>query len=139
MVAVDNHYTLLMVYQWIIAILGQLVCGVEQMVVVAETRKKDPEVRGKLAAAVRKRVNSVIRVSPDAVELVPPRTVPKTPSGKLRRAECRDRYLNHALVPRRLPAWVQVVRLGGAAAVAAGAYFLTQLWRRRSAGGAGEE
>ncbi|MCP3961730.1 MAG: fatty acyl-AMP ligase [bacterium] len=103
--------------------------GSEDLVVVAETRKKDPEIRQRLASEVRRRVSSAIKVAPDAVELVPPRTVPKTPSGKLRRTECRDRFLNGALTPRRRPAWVQITRLGGAAL---GTYLLTRLWRSRA-------
>ncbi len=108
--------------------------GREELVVVAETRTKDPQTRARLVAEVRRRVHSIVRVAPDAVELVPPHTVPKTPSGKLRRVECRDRYLDGRLTPRRPPAWVQVARLASAAAAAT---LATWLWRRRS-GSAGE-
>ena len=100
--------------------------GSEDLVVVAETRQQDPEALRRLASEVKRRVAAEVRVSPDAVELVPPRTVPKTPSGKLRRAETRERYLAGALTPRRLPVWVQVLRLAGAGA---GAFLLARLWR----------
>ena len=103
--------------------------GREQLVVVAETRQQDAEARAKLAAEVRRQVRSTVQVAPDVVELVVPRVVPKTPSGKLRRAETRDRYLNRALVPHRRPVWVQVLRLGAASAAAT---LVTWLWRRKS-------
>ena len=101
--------------------------GSEDLVVVAETRLlKDPEVLRRLASEIKRRVAAEVKVSPDAVELVPPRTIPKTPSGKLRRAETRERYLSGSLEPRRRPVWFQVLRLAGAGA---GAYLLAWLWR----------
>ncbi len=105
--------------------------GREQLVVVAETRELDPQARARLATEVRRRVNSVIKVAPDAVELVLPHTVPKTPSGKLRRAECRDRFVGGELTPRRLPVWFQVARLGTAALAAT---WITWIWRGRARG-----
>ena len=101
--------------------------GSEDLVVVAETRVKDPEILRKLATEIKKRVHAGIEISPDVVELVPPRTIPKTPSGKLRRATTRDRFLDGALIPKRLPAWMQVARLAGAAA---GALLGAWLWRK---------
>ncbi len=109
--------------------------GREELVVVAETRRKEPQARAALATEVRRRVSSVIGVAPDVVELVPPHTVPKTPSGKLRRAECRARYAGGELTPRRPPAWIQVVRLGTAALVATG---IAWIWRGRVRGSAEE-
>ncbi len=109
--------------------------GREDLVVVAETRKQDPQVRARLAAEVRRRVSSAIGVAPDAVELVPPHTVPKTPSGKLRRAETRARFIAGELTPRRQPVWLQVVRLGTAALAATG---IAWIWRVRARGSAKE-
>jgi len=45
------------------------------------------------------------------VRLVPPQSIPKTPSGKLRRGACRDLYLQNALLQRPAPAWLQVTKL----------------------------
>jgi acyl-CoA synthetase (AMP-forming)/AMP-acid ligase II len=103
--------------------------GSEDLVVVAETRVKGADARKRLAAEARKRISSVTKVSPDEIVLVPPRTVPKTPSGKLRRAETRGRYLSKTLTQRRPPAWVQVSRLAVGAGVSA---LVAVLWRRRS-------
>ncbi len=105
--------------------------GSESLVVIAETRKTDPGERQRMAAEIRHRVRSVVKSSPDVVECVPPHCVPKTPSGKLRRAECRKRYLNGKLIPRKRPVWMQLLRLGAAAS---GAYTLSLLWRLRSRG-----
>ncbi len=104
----------------------------EDLVVIAETRKQDSKSRRRLAAEVRRRIAAATRVSPDAVVLVPPRTVPKTPSGKLRRSETRSRYLGKTLTQRRPPVWLQLARLAlGAGWVA----LLAFLWRRRSRDG----
>ena len=106
--------------------------GREDLVIVAETRKRDPQVRARLAAEVRRRVSSAIEVAPDVVELVPPHTVPKTPSGKLRRGETRTRFLTGELTPRRPPVWLQVVRLGAAALAATGVAWIWRVRSRRS-------
>ena len=104
--------------------------GREDLVVVAETRERDPQAQARLATEVRRRVSSAIKVAPDNVELVPPHTVPKTPSGKLRRVECRARFLAGELIPQHPPVWVQVARLGAAALVATGLAWIWRGWAR---------
>jgi fatty-acyl-CoA synthase len=70
--------------------------GREALVVVAETRTDDSAtVRDALAS----RVTDVVGVRPEDVVLVPPGSLPKTSSGKLQRALCRDRYLDERLEP----------------------------------------
>lgn len=69
----------------------------EQIVVVAEARRSSPE----LVEAVRRQVMEAVGIAPDRVLLVPPHSVPKTPSGKVRRQECRTRYLARTLGQRR--------------------------------------
>ena len=71
--------------------------GTESLVIVAETRETDGAARDRLAAAVTERVASAVEVPPDDVCLVPPGAVPKTSSGKIRRAATRDLYLEGAL------------------------------------------
>ena len=71
--------------------------GTESLVVVAETRETDRAARERLAAAVTERVASAVEVPPDDVCLVGPGAVPKTSSGKIRRAATRDLYLEGAL------------------------------------------
>ena len=72
--------------------------GTESLVVVAETRadRRRPSASGS-SAAVIERVAEAIDVPPDEVVLVPPGSVPKTSSGKVRRAAARELYLAGSL------------------------------------------
>ncbi|MDX3231337.1 fatty acyl-AMP ligase [Streptomyces sp. ME19-01-6] len=67
----------------------------ERLVVVAEHKpaSSPPD----LAKQIATRVRGSVGVTPDDVVLVKPGTLPKTSSGKLRRAACRDAYANNAL------------------------------------------
>ena len=85
--------------------------GTEGLVLVAETREIDQAVRARIVSEINRRVGSAARISPDVVQLLPPQTIPKTPSGKLRRGECRQLYLRGTLTSSRPPAWLQVTRL----------------------------
>jgi 1-acyl-sn-glycerol-3-phosphate acyltransferase len=93
--------------------------GSERLVVAAETRERDPERRSELERTVRERSADILGMPPDEVVLVPPRAVPKTSSGKIRRASARDLYLEGRLRggPRH-PVW-QLARVGLAGAGAA--------------------
>jgi 1-acyl-sn-glycerol-3-phosphate acyltransferase len=77
--------------------------GTERVVVVAETREQDPARLAALRAAIDAKSATVLGTSAEDVALVPPRTVPKTSSGKTRRAACRELYLRGALGPGRSP------------------------------------
>ncbi len=73
--------------------------GVEQIVVVAEVKGVDDEAASSLVRdAVARKVRDAAGVAPGEVVLVPAGTLPKTSSGKLQRALCRDRYLSEELV-----------------------------------------
>ncbi|MGY1872730.1 fatty acyl-AMP ligase [Nocardia gipuzkoensis] len=74
----------------------------EDLVVVAElvtTGGSDPTELFALARRIRTAVASTHEVMPGAVLLVEPGRIPKTSSGKLRRGECRARYLAGHLRP----------------------------------------
>ena len=58
---------------------------------------KGDAARERLAGAVTERVAEAVDVPPDQVILVPPGAVPKTSSGKVRRAATREQYLQGAL------------------------------------------
>ncbi|MBT9589141.1 AMP-binding protein [bacterium] len=75
--------------------------GSELIVVVLETRAREPEEKKRLEAAVKRQITEAVGLAPDRVVLVPPGSVPKTPSGKIRRPDCRDRYLAGTLGQRR--------------------------------------
>jgi fatty-acyl-CoA synthase len=91
--------------------------GTEKLVVVAETRERDAAQRAALASAVTDLVSRGLGLPPDRVELIPPGSIPKTSSGKLRREETKQLYLAGTLSASRAPAWLQIARLGTGSAV----------------------
>ncbi len=66
--------------------------GQENFVIVAETKLRDPAERSELQQGIITRVCGVFDIAPDQVVLVPPRSIPKTSSGKLRRSDCKERF-----------------------------------------------
>ena len=73
--------------------------GTEQLVIVAETRFKNTDQCSELQEAIEREVSKRLGLPPDHVAVVPPHTVPKTPSGKIRRSECRKRWEEGQLRP----------------------------------------
>ncbi len=86
--------------------------GTEKLVIVAESREADQGRRAALIAAINDQVHRGLGLPPDAVELIPPGSIPKTSSGKLRREETKQLYLDGRLSAARAPAWLQIARLG---------------------------
>ncbi len=68
--------------------------GKESVVVVAEVRTDDPP---QVREALHHRTLEVCGLPPRDVMLVKPGTLPKTSSGKLQRAKCRELYLDELL------------------------------------------
>ena len=66
--------------------------GTERLVVLAEMRPADTVAQARLRDAVSQAVMAAIGEPPDEVVLVPPHSVLKTSSGKLRRSACRAAY-----------------------------------------------
>jgi acyl carrier protein len=66
--------------------------GTERLIVVAETRLRDAEERAELRRAITALSADLLGGPPNEVVLAAPGTVPKTASGKIRRAATRDRY-----------------------------------------------
>jgi 1-acyl-sn-glycerol-3-phosphate acyltransferase len=91
--------------------------GTEKLVVVAETRERDAARRAVLASSVTDLVSRGLGLPPDRVELIPPGSIPKTSSGKLRREETKQLYLAGTLSASRAPAWLQIARLGTSSAM----------------------
>jgi fatty-acyl-CoA synthase len=85
--------------------------GTERLVVVVESRETAPQARLQLRAAIVDRVVAAVGLPPDTVLVVAPRTVLKTPSGKVRRSATREAYLAGRLEARRSPRvqWVRLV------------------------------
>jgi 1-acyl-sn-glycerol-3-phosphate acyltransferase len=90
--------------------------GTEALVVVAETRADDEQERDRLTAAVVERVQAAVDVPPDRVVLVAPGAVPKTSSGKVRRADAKALFLSGGLGRTPRTTGVQKARLAAAAA-----------------------
>ena len=85
--------------------------GTERIVILAETGKADPAQWESLKPAVRNAVTAIVGSPPDDVVLVAPGTVPKTSSGKIRRAAAKEIYLTQQLnLPKRPLRW-QIIRL----------------------------
>ncbi|MEM7689857.1 MAG: fatty acyl-AMP ligase [Pseudomonadota bacterium] len=77
--------------------------GEEAPAVLVHCRVADPEERVKLREQISDKVRSVTGMS-CVVELVPPRTLPRTSSGKLSRAKAKKLYLSGEIVPLDLAA-----------------------------------
>ncbi len=77
--------------------------GEEAPAVLVHCRVADPVERIKLREQIADKVRSVTGMS-CVVELVPPRTLPRTSSGKLSRAKARKMYLAGEIVPLELAA-----------------------------------
>lgn len=72
--------------------------GEETPAVLVHCRVSDPQERGRLRDEIRERVRSITGITP-VVELVPPRTLPRTSSGKLSRVKARKLYLSGEIQP----------------------------------------
>jgi fatty-acyl-CoA synthase len=67
--------------------------GEETPAVLVQCRTSDLEERGRLRDAIRERVRAITGIN-CVIELVPPRSLPRTSSGKLSRAKARNLYLS---------------------------------------------
>ncbi|HVR96373.1 MAG TPA: AMP-binding protein, partial [Thermoanaerobaculia bacterium] len=96
--------------------------GTERLVVLAETRLtgeadvEESEDIERLRQAVQEAVVGLAGAPADDVVLAPPHTVPKTSSGKIRRASSRELYESGRIGRRGAALWWQLARLAGAGA-----------------------
>jgi 1-acyl-sn-glycerol-3-phosphate acyltransferase len=104
--------------------------GTEKLIVVAESRERDASRRAAIVAAVTNLVSQGLGLPPDRVELIPPGSIPKTSSGKLRREETKQLYLAGKLSAGKAPAWVQIARLATASAARTGGREIWDVARR---------
>jgi len=77
----------------------------------AEVREHDTRRHPAIVAAVTDQISQGLGLPPDRVELLPLGSIPKTSSGKLRREETRQLFLNGQLSVAKRPAWMQIARL----------------------------
>ena len=67
--------------------------GEETPAVLVQCRTSDADERGRLRDRIRERVRAITGIN-CVIELVPPRSLPRTSSGKLSRAKARNLYLS---------------------------------------------
>ena len=77
--------------------------GEETPAVLVQCRTSDEAERVRLREEIRERVRSVTGMN-CVIELIPPRTLPRTSSGKLSRAKARNLYLSGGIKPYDLAA-----------------------------------
>ncbi len=102
--------------------------GTERIVLLAETRETDETALTRLRDSASQAATDLLEMPPDEVVLAPPHTVPKTSSGKLRRAAARDVYESGRIGGRPRSVWWQVTRLA-----LAGFRPQARRWRRATA------
>ena len=89
--------------------------GTERLVVAAELRNMADSKR--IAGEITQSVSEALGIPPDLVELLPPQSIPKTSSGKLRRNETRRLFLDGKLGKKQSAAWLQIAKLAAVGAV----------------------
>ncbi|MBN2427319.1 MAG: AMP-binding protein [Deltaproteobacteria bacterium] len=85
--------------------------GTERLVVLAETRRHAPERHEELRAQINAVTTDLIGEPPEEVVLAPPNAIPKTSSGKLRRAATHELYSQGTIGKPQKAVWLQVTRL----------------------------
>lgn len=94
--------------------------GTDRVVVLAETRSADAAQQQRLRARIAELAIAHIGIPADDIIVTPSRVVPKTSSGKIRRAACRELYERGALSGTPRPVWLQFARLAASGVVAYG-------------------
>jgi 1-acyl-sn-glycerol-3-phosphate acyltransferase len=82
----------------------------ERLVILAETRITDQKTQQALKDRISELSSDLIGLPPDEVIIVPPHTVLKTSSGKIRRSACRELYEQNQLGQAARSFWLQVTR-----------------------------
>jgi len=113
------------------------VTGTERLVVLAETQPGDAAAQAQRRDAIARAVIAAIGEPPDEIVLVPPHSVLKTSSGKLRRSACREAYEAGRIGAAVPSARRQVLRLAGSTLATRLRLTATGLGHRLFAAGAG--
>jgi len=103
--------------------------GTERLIVLAESRKKNAEIKEQLRQQIVNIAVDLLAMPPDEVVIALPGTVLKTSSGKIRRAASRELYEKGELGKAKRALWLQLVRLS-----VAGILPLTRRIIRRATG-----
>lgn len=103
--------------------------GTEKLVIVAETSETSDFNPTQIVDDIIEKVSIVIGIPPDEVVLVPPKTIPKTSSGKLQRSLCKNKYLQGKLAISTRPLWLQMTKLFLKGALLSSLQFLQKGWQ----------
>jgi 1-acyl-sn-glycerol-3-phosphate acyltransferase len=87
------------------------VSGTENLVVLTESRKKDPHSLEELRKQIANITVDILGMPPDEIVIAPPGTVLKTSSGKIRRAASRELYEQNRIGAPKRAVWLQITRL----------------------------
>jgi acyl-CoA synthetase (AMP-forming)/AMP-acid ligase II/acyl carrier protein len=82
--------------------------GTERVVVLAETRETDPQTLASLHERTQDVVITIAGTPADDIVLAPPRTVPKTSSGKIRRSAAKELYESGEIGQTQRTLWWQI-------------------------------
>lgn len=85
--------------------------GTEKLVVLAESRETEAAAQEKIRAEINGLASDLIGTPVDDIVLAPPQTVPKTSSGKIRRAASRELYEKGQVGKRPRAMWLQLARM----------------------------
>jgi 1-acyl-sn-glycerol-3-phosphate acyltransferase len=85
--------------------------GTERMVILAETAEGDPVARTSLRTRAEHLASDIAGTTPDELVLVPPRSVPRTSSGKIRRSAARELYETGSIGRPQRALWRQILHL----------------------------
>jgi acyl carrier protein len=85
--------------------------GTERVVVIAETAETNTSIRAALEAKAQDLMSEISGTPADEIVLAPPRTVPKTSSGKIRRSAAKELYEQGRIGAPRRALWAQILRL----------------------------
>jgi len=85
--------------------------GTEKIIIIAEVKPSKTKSDHKIIQEITQKISDSLSFVPDHILLVPPHTVPKTSSGKLRRSELKNRYLKGELGTIKTPSWLQVLKI----------------------------
>ena len=84
--------------------------GTEKLIVAAETRLNNKSERAELRDCINRVIARYAEGPPDEVFLLQPRSLLKTPSGKIRRTACKQLYQQGTL-GKSTAVWLQALRL----------------------------
>jgi 1-acyl-sn-glycerol-3-phosphate acyltransferase len=90
---------------------ADLPSGTERIVILAETAETDPAARATLRTRGQRIASDIAGTPPDEFFLVPPRSVPRTSSGKIRRSAAKELYETGSIGRPQRAFWRQVLRL----------------------------